>query len=165
MYIVLYTDFFALFYSSLYDLVTMHASNLYIMNAHYLPGHWLSDRASACFNSLSLWTVFLLKASSWVFAYIWTCSFFQMARLLSRGSKELLYLHIPILAKTWHFPASPLFAKVICVKCYLILICIFLIANESGATFHMFDGFLDFLFQLNFLFISFAYFSFVFAVL
>lgn len=51
MYIVLFIGFFALFFhSSLCDLVTMHVSNLYIMNAHSLPGHWLSDRASACFQ-------------------------------------------------------------------------------------------------------------------
>ena len=40
MYIVLFIGFFALFFhSSLCDLVTMHVSNLYIMNAHSLPGH------------------------------------------------------------------------------------------------------------------------------
>ena len=57
---------------------------------------------------------------------------FLMARLLSRGSKELLYLHIPILAKPLAFSSLPLFAKLICIKCYLIiLLCFFLIANES----------------------------------
>lgn len=54
MNIVLYIVLFALFFPHsslyLYNLVTMHASNLYIMNAHTLPGHWLSDRSSACFQ-------------------------------------------------------------------------------------------------------------------
>ena len=58
MYVFLCTLYYTLcflpFFSHsslyLYDLVTMHASNLYIMNAHTLPGHWLSDRFSACFQ-------------------------------------------------------------------------------------------------------------------
>ena len=51
MFIVLYIVFFALFFPLItIPLVTMHASNLYVMNAHTLPGHWLSDRFSACFQ-------------------------------------------------------------------------------------------------------------------